>query len=184
MNCTVRVQMSFTRLVSLLPIVNILYAIRVFAHPRYHSLIFQRIHFVCYCWINLSTLGFRAIKIYSHDTKNALIYLGTITILSVLFYYVFKLRTSIGRLPDEDLSEFFVTTLFKGGFKMLASTLFVLFRSLKCIIENSDIIEGSGIEYCRASTQCATWISSYHFILWALQLVRRSIRQEVRCSDS
>ena len=55
-----------------------------------------------------------------------------------------KLRASVGRLPDSDLQEFLVETLFKGGFVLGGSALFVLFRSLKCIIED-------GIEYCESN---------------------------------
>ena len=47
-----------------------------------------------------------------------------------------KVRASITRLSNKDLSEFLIETLFKGGFKVLASVLFILFRSFKCMVEN------------------------------------------------
>ena len=68
-----------------------------------------------------------------------------------VFHYGLKLRASIGRLRDKDLNEFIVETLFKGGFKTIASVIYILFRSLKCRIE-------SGVESSTINILCASWI--------------------------
>ena len=74
--------------------------------------------------------------------------LGAIFIESIVFHYGLKLRASIGRLPDEDLSEFLIETLFKGGLKTGASVLFVLSRATKCAIEQST-------DKCFSNIRCA-----------------------------
>ena len=82
-------------------------------------------------------------------------------------------RLPIGRLPDEDLNDFLVEILFEGGFKTLSSVLFILFRSLKCIIERE---MGS----CINNTGCASFISVMLIITFGLKLVQGSIKSEWR----
>ena len=55
----------------------------------------------------------------------------------------------------------------------MASTIFIIFRSLRCHIENNDNVCGTNI-------LCATWISIYLIIFWGLKLIHGSVRQELR----
>ena len=107
------------------------------------------------------------------DVGYVLIALGRALLLTLLFHYGLKLRASIGRLPDKDLNNFLVETLFKGGFQTLSSVLFILFRSLKCNIER-------GMGSCTNNTRCASAISVMLIIMRILKLVQGSIKSEWR----
>ena len=107
------------------------------------------------------------------DVGYVLIVLGRALVQTILFHYSLKLRASLGRLPDNDLNNFLVETLFKGGFQTLGSVLFILFRSLKCNIER-------GTETCTTNTSCASFISLMLIINWVLKLVHGSIKSEWR----
>ena len=119
---------------SLLPLNVTLNIICLMAHPRRHSrsyMMLLRFHFTRFCWLSLGSLYFE-----EEMERKKFIYLGVSVSLILLFHYGLTLRASIGRLPDEDLSEFLFTTLFKGGFKTLAPILFIQFRSLNCVLES------------------------------------------------
>ncbi|GMH80502.1 hypothetical protein TL16_g08571 [Triparma laevis f. inornata] len=88
------------------------------------------------------------------------------------FHFSLKLQANIGRLPDEDLETFLVDTLFKGGLKTPGSTLFLLFRTTKCVIEEGDLAE------CSDSSWCATCISVYLLPWFLTKLVQGSVRSE------
>ena len=86
---------------------------------------------------------------------------------------VISILASIGRLPDKDLSKFLTDTPFKGGFCVFASVIFVLYRSMKCMIENDPITYNT-------NTLCATCTSLYLIIYWFLKLVHGLIKEEWR----
>ena len=111
------------------------------------------------------------------DVGYVLVALGRALLLTLLFHYGLKLRASIGRLPNKDLNNLLVVTLFKGGFQTLSSVLFILFRSFKCNIER-------GMRDCTSNTGCASWISVMLIITWFLKLVQGSIKSEWRKDTS
>ena len=96
-------------------------------------MLFMRLHFSSFALFNEGLA-----VLYKWDDKNeALYHLAIIFLEAALFHFALKLRASIGRLPDKDLSEFLIEALLKGGFKTMASVLFVIFRSVKCAIGES-----------------------------------------------
>ena len=158
-----------TVIVALLPIAIILYVVSISAQPRRRSksyMIFLRVHFTSFCWLSFSAL---ATFLPSFIPMLLLLTAG----LTLLFHYGLKLRASIDRLPDKDLSEFLVETLFKGSVKASATVLFILFRSAKCMIENN-------LEQCSTNTRCASFVSIFLLFQWYVKLVHGSIRQEWR----
>ena len=51
--------------------------------------------------------------------------LGRALLQTLVFHYGLKLRASVGLLPNKDLDDFLVEILFKGGFQILGSVLFI-----------------------------------------------------------
>ena len=107
------------------------------------------------------------------DMDLCLNHLGRAFLQTLIFHYGLKLRASVGRLPDKDLSEFLVKHVFKGGAQTMTFVLFVLFRSIKSMIER-------GYSKCIQNTQCASWIAVYLLILWAMKIIIASIQNEWR----
>ena len=107
------------------------------------------------------------------DSGSVLVALGLALLLTLLFHYGLKLRASIGHLPNKDLNNFLVEILLIGGFQTLGSILFILFRSLKCVLER-------GMETCTNNTFCASSISVMFIITWEMNLVHGSIKSEWR----
>ena len=157
----------------LLPIVVIFYVMSIFAQPRRRGrrmTMFLRCHFFSFAWISEISCIF-----YKREDGFAqiLTHIGRVLLQTAIFHCGLRLRASIGRLPNADLSELLMETLFKGGFKALASVLFVMFRSLKCAIEDK-------LTSCEVNSMCASWISVYFIFIWTLKLVHGSIKQEWR----
>ena len=123
-----------TVLLSLLPIVIVLYILSVFAQPRRNNLWFLRLHFATSFLLSLCFLAPCAM-VNGDAVRDALIYVSLGAGFSVFFHFTLKLRAIVGQLPNSDLSEFLIKTLFKGGIQTLASVLFILFRSFKCVGE-------------------------------------------------
>ena len=158
----------------LLSIVVLLYIVSFFAQPRRkdpRAMWQLRAHFFSFSWVG--EISYVIGEISGENKAAALIHIGRLLLQTGLFHYGLKLRASIGRLPDKDLSEFLTDTLFKGGFSVFASMLFVLFRSMKCTIENDSIT-------CSTNTFCATSVSLYLLVYWFLKLVHGSIKEEWR----
>ena len=124
----------------------------LFARPRRRDtkeLWFLRIHFACLylipscLWIVVEIMRQRTgyASLTEDHIKHALLLvleIGCIVFYSIGFHYALKLRALIGQLPDVELDEFLIETLFGGCFKMCVSVLFVLFRASKCELEVSD----------------------------------------------
>ena len=99
------------------PLILLLYLASLFAQPRSSTKshkMFLRARFASFVLLSLSTLA--AYK-PPHTTK----YLLFATIFTLLFHYALILRAIMGRLPDKELNNFLMETLFMGGFKAGAS---------------------------------------------------------------
>ena len=158
-----------------LPIAVVLYLISLFAQPRRHdrrSMLFLRAHFISFTWVSEGAYIYE-IRSDSRSTITGIYHLGRALLETLVFHYGLKLRASIGCLPDNDLNNFLVEILFKGSFKTLSSVLFILFRSLKCVLER-------GMGSCTNNTECATWISVMLIFAWGLKLGQGSIKSEWR----
>ena len=121
----------------------------LFAQPRrkdFATKAFMKVHFLSFCvvsecaFLSLKSKKGEYIKVAGHALRLGLQVL--------IFKYSLKLRDGFARLPDKDLSNFLVETLFKDGFRLLAPILFVLFRSIKCVLE-------SGLSACTKNALCA-----------------------------
>ena len=154
---------------ALLPIVVILYFVSVFAQPRKHSsgyMMFLRVHFTSFFWISAF-----AQAAYKPSPSSIQVCFAVVAGQTLIFHYMLRLRASIGRLPNKDLNDFLVETVVKGGLRVLISVFFILFRSMKCIIED-------GLQQCGTNTRCAKFISEKLILQWFLRLVHGSIKQE------
>ena len=123
------------------------------------------------------------------DFGTATVFAVRISLDTLAFHFGLKLRDSIGRLPDRahegekegddqhhkggNLNDFLLESLFKGGITTIMSVLFILFRSVKCMIEYK-------MSSCNANALCATLISLYLLLWWVLKLVQGSIDAEHR----
>ena len=165
---------------AILPTVITLFILSLFAQPRRCSrkdIVLQYIHFGWFNWVSSSILAIRASTFVS-GTQIAFTILGISVVLTGLFFCALKIRAAIGRLPDEDLSDFLTEILFKGGFKMLCSVLFVLFRCLKCEIEFG--VGQEGRTHCMNNSYSALFVSIYLVLFWLLRIVQGSIKKEWR----
>ena len=129
---------------------------------------FLRANFFLLTWVSEGI--WTVSNILRGNYKEALCNVGAALLGSLVFHYALKLRASICRLPDKDLSEFLVETLFKGGIETAASMVFVIFRSTKCVMENS-------FRQCQKNSYCAIFISVYLSIRWGLKIVHGSIEK-------
>ena len=89
--------------------------------------------------------------------------------LELFFFRVaLKIRRGIGQLPQAELHEFLVHTLFKGGMGTIASILFVTFRATKCVFEHN-------LEKCEDTALSSNFICLFIILKWWMALVRSSI---------
>ncbi|GMH76044.1 hypothetical protein TL16_g06953 [Triparma laevis f. inornata] len=91
-----------------------------------------------------------------------------------LFSAALKLRATVGKLNDEDTETFLVDVIFKGGIQTLFSVLFLTFRTTKCIFEKG------GLEQCKTTAACTTFISLYLMMWWGVKAVQGSIEKKWR----
>ena len=113
---------------AILPVVFSMYALSFFAQPRridWKTKLFLRFHFLSFGIFNDGL----ALLEHSDDKGLILAHVAIILLLVTLFHFMHKLRASTARLSDKDLSKFLIEALFKGGFKAMASVLFIYFRS-------------------------------------------------------
>lgn len=89
-----------------------------------------------------------------------------------LFHLCLKLRAAIGRLPDKDLHKFLVDIYFTEDTQTLASILFLVFISTKCVVE-----EGT-FNSCKNTIECSTFISIFLLVFWWSKLVHGSVKSE------
>ena len=143
----------------MLPVVMILFGVSFFAKPRRKdskSIWFLRLHFFSFAIVG--EISYVIYDIGDGDMAAAWNHVGLAILETVMFHYGLKLRELIGQLPDKQLGEFLTSALFKGGFKALASVLFVIFRSFKCVYENESDEITIDIMDCGNSALCASFI--------------------------
>ena len=95
---------------------------------------------------------------------------------TALFRCGLMLRSVVGMLPDKDLENFIVNTMFTGGLHTLFSCLFLGFRVTTCMVERSSL------EACSGEAWCATNISVYICFWWLTTLVQASVKVRKRKS--
>ena len=164
-------RLCFILKTNVLPIAIGFNALSVFAQPRRadrSTVMFLRLQLFSFAILGEVLAVFSK---WDNEGTETLSNLGLTLIEIVVFHFGLRLRASIGRLPDKDLNKFLTETLFKGGLKTVASLLFILFRSLKCMIENS-------LDQCSTNSSCATFICIYLLLQWMLKTIHGSIEQE------
>ena len=132
---------------ALLPLIVIVYVGGLFAQPRRRdrpTMYLLRAHFISFAWI--SEMSYVCYELARRQCASALTHLGRGLLETLIFHYGLKLRSSIGRLPDEDLNDFLIDALFKSGLATITSCLFVLFRATKCMVEQGE--RGRGLRHC------------------------------------
>ena len=120
---------------ALLPLAVVIFACRLFAKPRKQdsaSLWFLRAHFFIFVWMSE---GAYIIMEFPYSKYNSAIHFGRAVTETVIFAYGIHLRSEVARLPNKDLNEFLVDTLFKGALKVCLLVQFVLSRNMKCVVE-------------------------------------------------
>ena len=112
----------------------VIYILGLVSKPRrkgWGTKAFLSAHFVSFTWVVIIALAIEDRG--SH--RNVIFGIGLLVMLTVLFSFSLRLRVDIGQRSDQDLKAFLVNVVFEGGFKTLFSSLFVEFRTLKCIVE-------------------------------------------------
>lgn len=94
-----------------------------------------RLHFAMLTYVSEIALLVSKLKVGEDVFKTTLTHLSVSAGLTVSFYYSLKLRDALAKLPDKDLDNFLVNTLFKGGVQTLFSILFLSFRTTKCMFK-------------------------------------------------
>jgi len=132
-----------------------------------------RIHFVSFCYVSELALIISSIRRFGFNIM-VVVHIFLAVSLTLLYHYGLKLREAIARLPDKDLENFLVETLFKGVMKTAISVLFLTFRTTKCMFEKGSLGK------CVEVSHCSTFISVYLIIWWGTKLVQASVRSEWR----
>jgi len=88
--------------------------------------------------------------------------------------FVFRLRTTIAKLPPRDLSGFLVQSLFVRCSTCLATIAFFLFESITCWLEESDD------SLCKNTSTAALYLSIIILVATLTSVIRRSAQEEVR----
>ncbi|GMH85340.1 hypothetical protein TrST_g846 [Triparma strigata] len=164
---------------SFTPIVVVLFMLCLVGKPRKQGRYMKfglYLHFFSFAIIVIATLTVEYFIIYNGKLIYIFMCIVLSILLTILFRYALKFRAYIGELRDEDLHDFLVRVLFGGGFQTLFTSLFVEFRSLKCIYEDLGVENGE----CQANTTGALYISMYLIIWWVVQMVDESLPPEWR----
>ncbi|GMI14762.1 hypothetical protein TrLO_g4328 [Triparma laevis f. longispina] len=158
-----------------LPFVALGFCASVFCQPRRCSEGYMRklkVVFFSFCVFSEIAWGVResrrgqALEVASHLLR--------IAAQLFLFSAALKLRATVGKLNDEDTETFLVDVIFKGGIQTLFSVLFLTFRTTKCIFEKG------GLEQCKTTAACTTFISLYLMMWWGVKAVQGSIEKKWR----
>ncbi|GMH98631.1 hypothetical protein TrVE_jg11953 [Triparma verrucosa] len=153
------------------PIVLILYVFSVFAQPRRNNRgtrWFLYGHFFFWAWIGEGAYIISELQL--GDRWTAAMHAVRLICENGFFVIALRFRKRLANLPDKDLDDFLVETLFKGGLKATVLVQFMLSRSVKCILE-------SGLSRCSQNTSCASAISVFIVLVWIPTLIRASVRK-------
>ncbi|GMH63274.1 hypothetical protein TL16_g03669 [Triparma laevis f. inornata] len=161
------------------PFTAMVFLVAVFCQPKKHSpKDMTRLRMLGTTFAYLSEIALVISALRKNLWGWAALHLVLIAIGTFGFHCGFKLRSNIGRLPDCDLDEFLVNTLFMGGLRTLLSILFLSFRTSKCIFESG------GLEKCDDNAWCSTLISVFLLNWWIMNIVQDSVRREWRVDVS
>jgi len=87
---------------------------------------------------------------------------------------IFRLRTTIAKLPPKELSGFLVQTIFVKCAACLATIVFFLFEDITCWMEETDDT------LCKNTSTAALYLSIIILIATLTSVIRRSAQDEVR----
>ena len=159
---------------TILPLVGVCYLGSFFSDPSSQdkrTITILTLHFLSFSIVGQGSWFIYEIK--KGEMGGAMTHVAR-ALLEVFFFRVgLKIRRGIGQLPPNQLHDFLVNTLFKGGITTTASVLFITFRGTKCVFERN-------LEECTNTALCSSFISLFIILNWWLQLVRCSVPKELR----
>mmetsp|Transcript_9626 Transcript_9626/g.17488 ORF Transcript_9626/g.17488 Transcript_9626/m.17488 type:complete len:986 (+) Transcript_9626:120-3077(+) len=156
-----------------LPFVVLIYIASVLCQPKRRSskdMWKLTIHAMSFGYVTEAAM--MALKFRSGAFIQVIVHFFRCFLWRFCYNCLIKLREVVARLPDEDLETFLADIIFKGGYQILFSILFLTFRTTQCMFEKNGEAE------CRDISWCSTCISIFILILWVTKIVQKSVKSE------